>query len=211
MTGFSIDDVLGDLNRDEHVWNKKCKICKQIKSSADFYSMLGNSDGKSHRCKECTKKQRKEHYEKNRDEVRGKAREKYWSDPEFYREKISAGNRERHKRLSDDPRYRFSRLIDKKRAADPECDLTLDYLMSLYERQNGRCVLTGRELTFGMAEGQQADMNAASLDRIDQNGGYRIGNVRLITSQANIARHRFSDADLIAFCYDVIATLGKPD
>lgn len=83
------------------------------------------------------------------------------------------------------------------------CDLTGVDVKAIYDQQDGKCALTGRELIFG-ARGRQRD--SISLDRIEHGGDYSLDNVRLVTYQANMARGMFSDDELYAFCEAVLAT-----
>jgi hypothetical protein len=46
--------------------------------------------------------------------------------------------------------------------------------------------------------------NRPSLDRIDNAKGYHIGNVRLIWYMANMAKHMYTDEQLVRFCEYVI-------
>jgi len=83
----------------------------------------------------------------------------------------------------------------KKRAKqfDWKCDLSLAYLATLWMNQRGRCALTGQPLDY--ASGSQTDKNPhrASVDRIDNNKGYVVGNVRLLTHWANNAKSTWDD------------------
>ena len=83
----------------------------------------------------------------------------------------------------------------KKRAKqfDWKCDLSLAYLATLWMNQRGRCALTGQPLDY--ASGSQTDKNPyrASVDRIDNNKGYVVGNVRLLTHWANNAKSTWPD------------------
>jgi hypothetical protein len=45
-----------------------------------------------------------------------------------------------------------------------------------------------------------------SLDRIENGGAYTAENVRLLTYQANMARSKYSDEELLSFAHAVIAT-----
>ena len=71
-------------------------------------------------------------------------------------------------------------------------------LAELYEQQDKRCALTGVELTFIHGSGQV--WTNVSIDRIDNTKGYELGNVRLVTYAANVARNSMSDAVFLAFC-----------
>jgi len=80
------------------------------------------------------------------------------------------------------------------------CNLTFEQLEALYYRQNGLCVLTGRQLCL---KGKHS-LDSLSIDRKNQRKGYTIRNIRLVTWQANSARNSGTDAQLLAFCRDVI-------
>lgn len=74
-------------------------------------------------------------------------------------------------------------------------ELTMQYLWDLYIKQNKQCAITGDYL---------ADINKASLDRIDSSKGYVIGNVQWVTKQANLSKHIMSMEQLLEFCKKVI-------
>lgn len=82
-----------------------------------------------------------------------------------------------------------------------DCDLTLDYLVALWERQGGRCPFTGWKLTLprnssGFAE---KSMRNASLDRIDSSQGYVKGNVQFVALPVNLAKGDFTNAEMMEF------------
>ena len=54
---------------------KKCKICKEIKESVEFYKNKTYSDGLTSKCKECHKAQQRSCYESNITERRKKMSE----------------------------------------------------------------------------------------------------------------------------------------
>ena len=72
----------------------------------------------------------------------------------------------------------------------------------IYNKQNGKCPLTGRDL---IKSRKKSKLDTCSVDRIDNNIGYVIGNIRLITLQSNIAKSTGTDEDLLNFCKDIIA------
>jgi hypothetical protein len=82
------------------------------------------------------------------------------------------------------------------------CDITAESMTELFAAQDGLCALTGRSLVYG-SRGQQRD--SISIDRIIPTDGYVLGNVRLVTYQANMARGQFHDDELFAFCEAVLA------
>ena len=56
-------------------------------------------------------------------------------------------------------------------------EISIDYLWQLYEQQDGKCALTGLQINFGE---KTTDRSDASLDRIDSNHGYVVGNLQWV-------------------------------
>lgn len=99
--------------------------------------------------------------------------------------------------------------------------MTAKQLRDLWYAQDGLCALTGRQLVI--IDGK-VSLNSCSMDRIDPSLPYILGNVRLVTYQANAAKLFGTDASLIEFCRDIIrhsagqvhggtsdATRGEPE
>lgn len=82
------------------------------------------------------------------------------------------------------------------------CDLTLEYLKKLWEKQNGICPFTGWKLILpkNSEEFENKNIANASIDRIDNYIGYMQGNVRFVSIMANLARQSFADQQVINFC-----------
>ena len=62
------------------------------------------------------------------------------------------------------------------------------------------CPITGLELTYltaGGGKGRVRNFHAASLDRIDSNLGYVPGNVRVVSSIANIMKNSLGESDFL--------------
>jgi hypothetical protein len=86
-------------------------------------------------------------------------------------------------------------------------NITTEYLKDLWNKQNGKCLITGWKLVLP-ENGTKGFINTkpenASLDRIDNGKGYVQGNVRFICLIANLARSQFSDDELRKFCSAVV-------
>lgn len=80
--------------------------------------------------------------------------------------------------------------------------LTVEHLYELYEQQSGRCAVTAVKMTH-RRHPNFFDTNI-SMDRIDSNGGYDIGNVRLVCYRINIMRSNMTDTDLRSWCHAVV-------
>lgn len=75
-----------------------------------------------------------------------------------------------------------------------EFSVSKQYLYDLYYKQNGRCALTGKEMSW----------DEASLDRIDSNKGYIEGNVQWVLKQVNLMKHKLTTDEFIKICKDVV-------
>ena len=96
------------------------------------------------------------------------------------------------------------RARDKKR--ERKSDLTLEYLVDIWDKQKGICPLSGVSLnlpntTTGF---KQSDPYNASLDRIDPNKWYTQKNVRFIALIANFTKAQWTDQEVMEFCYSVV-------
>jgi hypothetical protein len=179
---------------------KRCKRCRKIKPLSEFHY---RPETLRHRaeCKDCYRAA----MTARRDPEDNRRRVKEWqkANPE---KKRAQSQRNYESRRTDVVRWIASNLRSTRaycKRNGIECTLTADEATSLYESQQGKCALTSRDLIFG-SKGQQRD--SLSIDQIEHRGGYVLGNVRLITYQANFARNKFSDAELFAFCEAVLAT-----
>lgn len=74
-------------------------------------------------------------------------------------------------------------------------------IAAIYERQGGRCALSGWEIGWA-GVGQQ---HTASLDRIDSSGGYTVGNVQLLHKDINMMKQSFSQGRFVEACVAVAA------
>ena len=70
-------------------------------------------------------------------------------------------------------------------------DISNEYLIKLYEEQDGRCLLTKRPFDLTRSNESRVNSNAPSLDRIIPNLGYIKDNVRFIIHHMNIALNEY--------------------
>ena len=91
------------------------------------------------------------------------------------------------------------RLLDKRaiqKAKRPEMhvmEITEEFIMDLWERQAGKCAVSGLEMTCILG-----DIKSVSIDRIDSSKGYISGNVQLVCRWVNLAKGRFTNAEITA-------------
>lgn len=81
-------------------------------------------------------------------------------------------------------------------------DLTPEFIISLYDKQKGKCALSGIEMTTIIQSGKNT--YNASIDRIIPSLGYIKTNVRLVCSQVNMMRSNLEDFEIINICKAII-------
>ena len=82
-------------------------------------------------------------------------------------------------------------------------DIDIEFAWSLFEKQNKKCILSGRELTMGKQSRKNPIERTASLDRIDSKKGYNINNVQWVHKTINFMKRDLSQEEFIQFCQDV--------
>lgn len=91
----------------------------------------------------------------------------------------------------------YLRSKAKQRRKNQEV-ISLDALELLWNAQNGLCALTKWPMTMELANGVVP--TNCSLDRIDSNLGYIVGNVQLVCRAANVAKHDLTQSEFISLC-----------
>lgn len=95
-------------------------------------------------------------------------------------------------------------------------ELTIEFLESLYERQGGKCALTGVPIHFGgHSPGQSSRPKSgkfvcptASLDRIDSLKTYLDGNVQWVHKDLNLMKMDFPQDEFFEWCKRVLEHQG---
>lgn len=106
-------------------------------------------------------------------------------------------NQERY--ASSSARHFIGRLLNKKSRGR---HLNLDYVMGLYDAQQGLCALSGVPMTHVAGQGRIA--TNISIDRIDSNKGYEEGNIQLVCCAVNIAKSSWSQDEFIELCRKIV-------
>lgn len=80
-----------------------------------------------------------------------------------------------------------------------EWDLTPEYILSLYEAQEGLCALTGWPIGWP----EKGLTSTVSIDRVDSEEGYLQGNIQLLHKDVNMAKQQYSQDYFIEMCKSV--------
>lgn len=80
-------------------------------------------------------------------------------------------------------------------------EIESQYVEQLWDKQEGKCALSGVFLTWQAGEGRQ-DFNV-SIDRKDPNKGYIIGNIQLVAQRVNIMKHTLGDSEFYWWCKNI--------
>jgi hypothetical protein len=85
-----------------------------------------------------------------------------------------------------------------------EVEITIQDLQELWEKQGGKCALSGQQLKlcskkFGIT---------ASVDRINQKLGYTRSNIQWVHKDVNLMKNRFDEEYFIDVCRKIVDTAG---
>jgi len=166
---------------------KRCTACGIEKQLLEFEEHYQGRDGRRSQCRTCVSSRRSKYF-----------KDVYYADPV---------NRQK-KRVSDQayekstPRAALRRALNLARKRDAELrpaanTMTTEDVMALWERQGGRCALSGIPMRWGRENSKLGPSpTSVSLDRIDQSRGYEAGNVRLVCFRINIFRGDMNDDEM---------------
>ena len=162
---------------------KNCSKCNKTLELCDFYTTGKKVDGSPKYqswCKSCISSKMKSYHKKT------------WGD-----EKLQFTAYKRTKSVRAYVTYLRSKAIKRKSTC-----LSIDKLEEIWNNQNGKCALTGWEMTMILGKGN-VDTNA-SIDRIDSEKDYIEGNVQFVCRAINIFKSNMKEKDLIELCKAVI-------
>lgn len=85
-----------------------------------------------------------------------------------------------------------------------EFSVSIEYLWDLYLKQNRKCALSGMDIGFGGTglenKCRETSKFTASLDRIDSEKGYVVGNVHWVHKHINIMKNAFDTDTFLRYC-----------
>lgn len=199
---------------------KICKICEICQPLDNFHMNKSGTFGRHNECKSCRSKKRKsKNFEKpvngskicpscnkdrpfsffSKDKSSSDGSQTYCRDCQHGKMKVyySEGGLERYvKRVMRDTHHNA-----QKRKISVE--ITEKDVLELYQEQEGKCALTGRELTFNSYTSRNKrtlNKDNLSIDRKDSSGQYTRENIHLLSSFVNTCKWDLPMADFIEYC-----------
>jgi len=98
------------------------------------------------------------------------------------------------KNIDNYMKHCFQRIRKKCKARVLEFNLTTQFLIDVFTKQQGKCFYTDLELTFGLGRGLKN--NQISVDRVDCSKGYTTDNVVLCSSRINSIKSNLTFSEL---------------
>lgn len=156
--------------------NLLCYSCKEYKPLDCFDRNPGKwfRAEKDTRCKECKKKAYLRRKEKNR------------------------GSKDLNRLLYE----RFHGLKDRSNKKNIDCNIDLQYLHELWDKQKGLCALSGIPMAYYFDSGRVP--TNLSVDRIDSSLGYIKGNIQLVCMAVNQMKSDLTVEQLKYFCKSLL-------
>lgn len=120
---------------------------------------------------------------------------------------------ERKKEYTEDVRLikilqvRFLAAKGRSKKQNLPFNITKEYLKELWDKQNGKCAISGLEMTFEQCNGRVP--TNVSIDQINHKNGYTIGNIQLVCMAVNQMKSDMLMEDLYKFCDLIIKNKQK--
>lgn len=108
----------------------------------------------------------------------------------------NASTEQQYQKISGSWERYFSRLQSKKDRRD---QISVSELLILYRQQQGRCALSGVEMTCLLEKGKRIWTNA-SIDRIEAGGLYTLSNIQLVCTAVNLFRCDIPISQFVEWC-----------
>ena len=177
------------LKTNEKQLLKKCTKCCVTKDLNFFYTTGKKVDGSpkyNSWCKKCIAVKQVSYHKRT------------WGE-----KKLQYTAFKRTKSVRSYLQYLRSKATQRKKSGEV---ISLDALELLWHTQNGCCALTGWQMTMELANG--IVLTNCSLDRIDSNHGYVVGNIQLVCRIANTAKSNLTQNDFVQLCKAVLEKLN---
>lgn len=103
------------------------------------------------------------------------------------------------------PNYYWNKVIIGAKKRSLKVTVSQEYCRKLFEKQKGKCALTGIDLYCGKSVREfKAGLNTASLDRINSSCGYTKNNIQWVHKVINNMKQELSQSDFKEWCRKVV-------
>lgn len=172
--------------------NKRCTACLLIKPIDQFYykTYTSNTTGEKYKryrpeCILCSKNLTSFYIKENYETVYAKKKEV------------------RVERKNDIKFHVQEKISTWRKASVVPSDLTVDYLIELYNKQDGYCHYSGDKMVFGWVDGK-IHVNSLSLDKLEPSKGYVQGNVVWCSYLCNTMKQNMSELEFYSFISKIL-------
>jgi|DEB0MinimDraft_4_1074332.scaffolds.fasta_scaffold51846_2 hypothetical protein len=110
------------------------------------------------------------------------------------------GNYKGYKKLRS---QHWSSILHGAKRRNLEVKITIEEAWEQYEKQDGKCALTGRDIFFAKTN-KTITQSTASLDRIDPSKGYTKENIQWVHKKVNQMKWDLQQFDFIQICKEVV-------
>lgn len=193
---------------------KVCLRCKTSQPIGVFCKSARNKDGKDNYCRKCKRDMNQGYVTnpENKEKIR-EAKRKYHRKPEtkLRDREYRRTDRVKKKRRENDnktPRHIFHATLRLALRRAPPVGLppmTVQELMDLWRTQEGLCAISGLKMTWGNGQSWKASPHSISMDRIDPDKGYGLGNIRLVCTAINMFRGQMADDKMVEMARAIVA------
>lgn len=97
---------------------------------------------------------------------------------------------------------RFLAARDRAKRKNLPFNITKEYIKELWDKQNGKCAISGIDMTFEQCNGRIP--TNVSIDQINPNEGYVIGNIQLVCMAVNQFKSDLNMEEVYMFCENII-------
>lgn len=107
---------------------------------------------------------------------------------------------------------RFNAAKNRAKSRNIEFNITRDFLIELYRRQNGLCYYSNIEMkdTIGNRNRNNNDPYSLSIERVDSTRGYTKDNIVLCCSVINIMKNGLSKEEFLSICRKITENNSLP-
>lgn len=121
------------------------------------------------------------------------------------KEKVKETAKRHHEKNVGTIKYHVQEKIATwRKASIVSSNLTVDYLVDLYNKQNGYCYYSGEKMVFGWVDGK-VHHNSLSLDKLDPSKGYVQGNVVWCSYLTNTMKRDLTETEFSAMLSKILS------